>query len=119
MPQRETSLKQLIDRVVKTIANWGRKGGYFSDQEESEILEAELTAILLFQHASFNSPVWFNCGAEEHPQCSACFINSVEDDMESILDLAKTEWHSQKDMMPLQDQSSPVEKLDELQKCYY
>lgn len=90
-PQRETSLKQLIDRVVKTIANWGRNGGYFSDQEESEIFEAELTAILLFQHASFNSPVWFNCGAEEHPQCSACFINSVEDDMESILDLAKTE----------------------------
>ncbi|MHA2501859.1 MAG: vitamin B12-dependent ribonucleotide reductase [Candidatus Kariarchaeaceae archaeon] len=89
--KREKSLKQLIDRVVLTIAGWGRDGRYFASEEDAEIFTHELTDILLNQRASFNSPVWFNCGAEEHPQCSACFINSVDDDMDSILDLAKTE----------------------------
>jgi len=89
--ERENSLKQLIDRVVQTITKWGRAGGYFATEEDAAIFEQELTAIVLYQRAAFNSPVWFNCGCEEEPQCSACFINSVEDDMESILDLAKTE----------------------------
>ncbi|MDH5402811.1 MAG: vitamin B12-dependent ribonucleotide reductase [Candidatus Heimdallarchaeota archaeon] len=89
--QRETSLKQLIDRVAETIAQWGLDEGYFSDQKDYEIFKHELIDILLHQRASFNSPVWFNCGTVEKPQCSACFINSLEDNMESILNLAKTE----------------------------
>ncbi len=88
---QETSVKQLIDRVTKTLANWGRKDGYFESEEDAATFEAELTHLLVNQKASFNSPVWFNMGVEEHPQCSACFINSVSDTMESILDLAKTE----------------------------
>lgn len=90
-PERETSLKQLIDRVVNTITAWGRKDGYFGTPEDAEIFKDELTHLLVNQNASFNSPVWFNVGVEDSPQCSACFINSVEDTMESILDLAKTE----------------------------
>src|SRR3989339_420791 len=89
--ERETSLKQIIDRVSKTLAEWGRKDGYFGTIEDSEIFETELTYILLNQYASFNSPVWFNVGIEKNPQCSACFINSLKDSMEAILDLAKTE----------------------------
>ncbi|MCC6809556.1 MAG: vitamin B12-dependent ribonucleotide reductase [Deltaproteobacteria bacterium] len=90
-PQRESSVKQLITRVAKTIADWGRKDGYFQSTEDGDAFEAELTYILVTQRAAFNSPVWFNVGVEAHPQCSACFINSVQDTMESILGLAKTE----------------------------
>jgi len=90
-PEREHSLRQLIDRVVNSIAAWGLAGGYFDSEAQQGVFAAELTHILLHQKASFNSPVWFNCGITEKPQCSACFINAVEDSMESILDLAKTE----------------------------
>ena len=76
----------MIGRVAGTIAGWGREGGYFATDEDADAFEAELTHILLHQKAAFNSPVWFNVGFEEHPQCSACFILSVEDTMESILD---------------------------------
>ena len=84
--EREGSVKQIIARVAGTIAGWGRDGGYFATDEDADAFEAELTHILLHQKAAFNSPVWFNVGFEEHPQCSACFILSVEDTMESILD---------------------------------
>ncbi|MEZ5073518.1 MAG: vitamin B12-dependent ribonucleotide reductase [Solirubrobacterales bacterium] len=84
-PERERSVKQMIGRVAGTIAAWGRAGGYFASDADAEAFEAELTHILLHQQAAFNSPVWFNVGFEEHPQCSACFILSVEDTMESIL----------------------------------
>ena len=84
--EREGSVKQIIARVAGTIAGWGRDGGYFASAEDADAFEAELTHILLHQKAAFNSPVWFNVGFEEHPQCSACFILSVEDTMESILD---------------------------------
>ncbi len=83
--ERESSVKQMIGRVAGTIANWGREGGYFASAEDADTFEMELTAILLNQKAAFNSPVWFNVGFEETPQCSACFILSVEDTMESIL----------------------------------
>jgi len=83
---RERSVKQMIGRVAGTIADWGRDGGYFASDADADAFEAELTAILLHQKAAFNSPVWFNVGFEEKPQCSACFILSVEDNMESILD---------------------------------
>ena len=83
--QRENSVKQMIGRVAGTISNWGREGGYFASEEDAEAFEMELTSILLNQKAAFNSPVWFNVGFEETPQCSACFILSVEDTMESIL----------------------------------
>jgi ribonucleoside-diphosphate reductase alpha chain len=90
-PERERSVKQLIGRVVRTIAGWGRAQGYFASEEDAQAYEDELTYLLLHQNASFNSPVWFNAGAEAKPQCSACFINSVSDTMEGILTLAKTE----------------------------
>ncbi len=90
-PERESSLKQLIDRVVNTITEWGKKDGYFADDTNAENFAMELTHILLHQYASFNSPVWFNLGTTSKPQASACFINSVEDTMESILELVKTE----------------------------
>jgi ribonucleoside-diphosphate reductase alpha chain len=85
-PSRERSVKQMIGRVAGTIADWGRERGYFATAEDGDAFEAELTHILLNQMAAFNSPVWFNVGFEEQPQCSACFILSVEDTMESILD---------------------------------
>jgi ribonucleoside-diphosphate reductase alpha chain len=85
-PAREHSVKQMISRVAGTIAGWGSQRGYFASAEDAETFEHELTHILLHQMAAFNSPVWFNVGFEEHPQCSACFILSVEDTMESILD---------------------------------
>jgi ribonucleoside-diphosphate reductase alpha chain len=88
---REQSARQLINRVAKTIADWGRKDGYFQTAEDAEIFEGELTHILINQLAAFNSPVWFNVGINREPQCSACFINSIQDDMRSILNLAVTE----------------------------
>src|ERR671927_12062 len=73
-PAREHSVKQMIGRVAGTIADWGRERGYFASVEDGDTFEAELTYILLHQMAAFNSPVWFNVGFEESPQCSACFI---------------------------------------------
>src|SRR6266404_2295564 len=90
-PERESSVKQMIGRVVDTAVAWGKQGGYFADDEEAETFAAELKAILVNQYASFNSPVWFNVGFEEKPQCSACFILSIEDSMESILDWIRRE----------------------------
>jgi ribonucleoside-diphosphate reductase alpha chain len=85
-PARESSVRQMVGRVAGTIADWGRARGYFASIEDGDAFEAELTYILLHQMAAFNSPVWFNVGFEEQPQCSACFILSVEDTMDSILD---------------------------------
>jgi ribonucleoside-diphosphate reductase alpha chain len=93
-PAREHSVKQMIGRVAGTIATWGRERGYFATDEDGETFEAELTHILLHQMAAFNSPVWFNVGFEENPQCSACFILSVKDTMESILD-----WNTKEGMI--------------------
>ncbi|HXG39472.1 MAG TPA: vitamin B12-dependent ribonucleotide reductase [Candidatus Limnocylindrales bacterium] len=90
-PERERSVKQLIDRVVNTICGWAERQRYFATPDDLETFRAELTHLLLHQKMSFNSPVWFNVGIEPKPQCSACFINSVEDNMGSIMDLAKTE----------------------------
>jgi ribonucleoside-diphosphate reductase alpha chain len=93
-PAREHSVKQMIGRVSGTIAGWGRERGYFAGEEDGDAFEAELTHILLHQMAAFNSPVWFNVGFEENPQCSACFILSVDDTMESILD-----WNTKEGMI--------------------
>ena len=118
-PERESSVRQLISRVADTIAQWGVEGGYFRSEEDAKSFHDELTHTLVRQKAVFNSPVWFNCGlwhkyhrssrgsgwywdpatggikketeAYRHPQCSACFINSVQDNLESILNLAKVE----------------------------
>jgi len=90
-PQRETSVRQLIGRVVGTIVGWGDAQGYFSTNEDRDIFRDELTHLLLEQQACFNSPVWFNVGVEERPQCSACFILSCDDTMDSILDWYRKE----------------------------
>ena len=90
-PTRERSVKQLIGRVVDTLTEWARKQRYFVSEDDLQAFSNDLKHLLVFQKAAFNSPVWFNCGFEEAPQCSACFINSVQDTMESILTLAKTE----------------------------
>ncbi|MBZ5497551.1 MAG: vitamin B12-dependent ribonucleotide reductase [Acidobacteriia bacterium] len=90
-PQRENSVRQLVSRVVRTMTEWGVKGGYFASEAAAGVFGDELAFLLLNQYVSFNSPVWFNCGVEPRPQCSACFINSVEDTMDSILELARTE----------------------------
>src|ERR671934_661575 len=91
-PERETSVRQIIDRVVETLAKWGREGGYFATEEDAENWSEELRYLLVAQHASFNSPVWFNIGVPgRQQQASACFINSIQDSMESILELVKTE----------------------------
>src|ERR1700691_4092541 len=113
-PDRETSVAHLVQRVVDTIAGWGHKDGYFATAQDNENFRNELAHLMLTQKACFNSPVWFNVGVKEtrgygwiyekgldrvtklesgvlRPQCSACFIVSVKDSLESILDLAKTE----------------------------
>ncbi|MFQ5698333.1 MAG: vitamin B12-dependent ribonucleotide reductase [Myxococcota bacterium] len=96
-PSRERSVRQLIERVVGKLCEWGGSGGYFADDEQRQIFSDELTHLLLHQKACFNSPVWFNLGVVEPDgklvpqQASACFINSVEDTMVSIMELAKTE----------------------------
>jgi ribonucleoside-diphosphate reductase alpha chain len=90
-PQREHSVRQMISRVVETIASWGKKDGYFATEEDAQAFSDELTHIMLHQKACFNSPVWFNCGIEEKPQCSACFILAVDDTMDSILDWYRKE----------------------------
>src|SRR5579871_3023257 len=113
-PERETSVAQLVQRVVDTIADWGKKDKYFRTDQDAENFRFELAHLMLTQKACFNSPVWFNVGVKEtrgygwvyddkvqqviklesgvlRPQCSACFIVSVKDSLESILDLAKTE----------------------------
>ncbi len=113
-PDRERSVAQLVHRVVDTIADWGKHGNYFKTEQDGENFRSELAHLMLTQKACFNSPVWFNVGVKEargygffvdestgqvtklkkgshRPQCSACFINSVGDTLESILELAKTE----------------------------
>jgi ribonucleoside-diphosphate reductase alpha chain len=90
-PERERSVKQLIGRVVDTITYWAREQKYFASEDTLQSFSAELKHLLVYQKAAFNSPVWFNCGFEKAPQCSACFINSVQDTMDSILTLARTE----------------------------
>ncbi|MBT8492656.1 MAG: vitamin B12-dependent ribonucleotide reductase, partial [Deltaproteobacteria bacterium] len=88
-PEREMSVRQMIGRVADTM--YGKKDDYFKSPEDALAFRDELVHLLVHQKMAFNSPVWFNCGVEEHPQCSACFINSVDDSMESILGLARTE----------------------------
>src|SRR5215831_12469770 len=90
-PERERSARRLVGRVVDTLTHWGSEAGYFATELDRDAFHAELSHLLLRQKAAFNSPVWFNVGVEPQPQCSACFINSVEDSMDSILTLAKTE----------------------------
>ncbi len=90
-PERERSVKQLIGRVVDTITAWAKKQDYFATPDALQAFSDDLKHLLVHQKAAFNSPVWFNCGFEKAPQCSACFINSVDDTMDSILGLAKTE----------------------------
>ena len=89
--ERENSVRQLISRVVSTIVRWGDEGGYFANVESRDAFRDELTHLLVEQKMSFNSPVWFNVGVQSKPQCSACFINSVQDSMESIMGLTRTE----------------------------
>ncbi|HVH57618.1 MAG TPA: vitamin B12-dependent ribonucleotide reductase, partial [Vicinamibacterales bacterium] len=90
-PERERSVKQLIGRVVDTITGWAAKQKYFASDDDLQAFSDDLKHLLVYQKAAFNSPVWFNVGFEKHPQCSACFINAVQDTMDSILGLAKTE----------------------------
>jgi ribonucleoside-diphosphate reductase alpha chain len=90
-PERESSVRELVGRVAQTITGYGEKGGYFKTSADRDAFHDELTAILVNQVASFNSPVWFNVGIEKKPQGSACFINSCGDSMDSILRLARTE----------------------------
>ena len=118
MPERESGVRQLVSRVAETIRDWGMKGGYFASAEDAAVFHDELVNMLLTQKAAFNSPVWFNVGCDrlepdadgqnwhwdaatggvhyaptgyKNPQCSACFINAVDDSLDSILTLAKTE----------------------------
>lgn len=93
-PEREWSARQMVDRVAVTIANWGWQDGYFASKEDFENFKDDLRYILINQYAAFNSPVWFNVGVTETPQCSACFILSIEDTMPSIL-----EWYRQEGLI--------------------
>ncbi len=90
-PERERSVKQLIGRVVDTITMWAKRQQYFRSEADLQAFSDDLKHLLVYQKGAFNSPVWFNCGFEKAPQCSACFINSVSDTMDSILTLARTE----------------------------
>src|SRR5947199_4373461 len=90
-PQRESSLRQLIDRVVRSYSSAGKRHGYFAGEADAEVFEHELTWMLLHQVFAFNSPVWFNVGTSAPQQVSACFILSVDDSMDSILDWYKEE----------------------------
>ena len=90
-PEREGSVRQLIGRVASTIVRWGERGGYFADAASRDAFRDELMHLLVEQKMAFNSPVWFNVGVQPKPQCSACFINSVNDSMESIMGLTRTE----------------------------
>jgi len=90
-PDREYSARQMVDRVAKTVGYWGLKDGYFASSEDGNNFIQDLTFLLINQYAAFNSPVWFNVGVQERPQCSACFILSVEDNMQSILEWYKDE----------------------------
>jgi len=91
-PRREVSVRQMVSRVVDTITGWGREGAYFATEADAEAYSDELCHLILHQKMSFNSPVWFNLGVPGRtPQASACFIQSVDDSMESILNLAKSE----------------------------
>ncbi len=90
-PEREDSVRHLISRVVDTIVHWGEQGGYFANTGSRDAFRDDLAHLLVEQKMAFNSPVWFNVGVQPKPQCSACFINSVDDNMESIMNLAKTE----------------------------
>jgi ribonucleoside-diphosphate reductase alpha chain len=90
-PERERSVRQMVGRVADTIFGWGKEDGYFKSERDAVAFRDELAHLLLQQKMAFNSPVWFNVGVEAAPQCSACFINSVDDSMSSILGLAKTE----------------------------
>jgi ribonucleoside-diphosphate reductase alpha chain len=90
-PRRESSVRQLVGRVVDTIAGWGERQGYFADDAARDTFKAELTALLVTQRAAFNSPVYFNVGIEPKPQCSACFILKVDDNMDSILNWYRNE----------------------------
>jgi len=94
-PERESSLRQVIDRVVDTITRWGVDGGYFADDAEASVFSDELKYLIVTQKAAFNSPVWFNLGVDGVPQqASACFILSVDDTMESILN-----WYAEEGMI--------------------
>jgi ribonucleoside-diphosphate reductase alpha chain len=90
-PERESSVRQMISRVADTIYGWGKTQGYFKAPADALAFRDELVHLLVNQKMAFNSPVWFNVGVEDEPQCSACFINSVDDSMGSILELARTE----------------------------
>ena len=93
-PERERSVKQLIGRVVNTITEWARKQKYFASDAALSAFSDDLKFLLVHQKAAFNSPVWFNCGFEKAPQCSACFINAVDDTMDSILDAGQDRGHA-------------------------
>lgn len=90
-PGRERSVRELISRVADTITGWGKASRYFPSDQDAQIFNEELAHILVHQKGSFNSPVWFNVGAEEKPQCSACFILEVQDNKESIAEWYRTE----------------------------
>ncbi|MEW6610958.1 MAG: vitamin B12-dependent ribonucleotide reductase [Patescibacteria group bacterium] len=90
-PEREISVKQMVTRVARTMAEWGRKGGYFATEADARTFEDELTFMLITQRCAFNSPVWFNVGITENPQSSACFILSIKDSMDSILEWIRQE----------------------------
>ena len=90
-PDRERSVRQMIDRVIGTLGRWGEASGSFATSEDRRAFEAEIEHLVLHQMASFSGPIWRNLGTQERPFCSACAINSVRDDMDAIMDLAHTE----------------------------